>query len=76
MSACPAGCGRMAALGNLLCRPCWHAVPPPLQADVWRTWRAWKKNLASSAACAEYKTAAAAATAAARERVFQPERDL
>lgn len=71
MNPCPTKCGRNAALGNLLCAPCWHAVPHALQAEVWRTWRAWKKDLGSSAACAAYRAAAAVATAAAREKTFQ-----
>lgn len=71
MSACPTKCGRKAALGNLMCSPCWHLVPQLLQAEVWRTWRAWKRDLGSREACAEYRAAAAAATAAAKERLTQ-----
>jgi len=73
MSACPTGCGRSVALGNLLCRTCWHLVPPQLAADVWRTWRAWKKDLGSREASAAYRAASDAAIAAVQERITQKE---
>lgn len=38
--SCPTGCGRSVQLGMLMCRPCWHLVPPDLQRPVWVAWRA------------------------------------
>ena len=45
MSACPTGCGRSAALGNLMCAPCWHRVPRELQKPVWVAWRQLNKAI-------------------------------
>lgn len=40
---CPAGCGRAQQPGKLLCYPCWSTVPKPVQQEVYRTWRAFRK---------------------------------
>lgn len=42
-SPCPAGCGRVQQPGKLLCRPCWLTVPEPVQREVYRTWRVYRK---------------------------------
>jgi len=85
MSQCPTGCGRSVALGNLLCRTCWHVVPPALAADVWRTWRAFNKEMSAQdtleyrevgllqRARETYMKATSAAIAAAKERATQKE---
>lgn len=37
---CPAiGCTRHVAPSRLLCGPCWHQVPAPVQRRVWAAWR-------------------------------------
>lgn len=76
MSACPARCGRHVRVGNLLCAPCWHAVPREMQVAVWRTWRAWQNERGALALIADYKRARDAAIAAAREKITQREFDL
>lgn len=40
---CPTGCGRTVQPGKLMCFPCWREVPPHLQREVYRTWRAYLK---------------------------------
>lgn len=40
---CPSGCGRVQQPGKLLCLPCWREVPKFLQAEVYRTLRAYRK---------------------------------
>ena len=42
-------CGATAKAGQLMCRPCWGNVPRRLQADVSRTWRAYRSKLAARA---------------------------
>lgn len=42
--ACPVGCGQHVNEGHLLCRACWLRVPPPVQRDVWWTFRRWRRT--------------------------------
>lgn len=42
-TSCPTGCGRTVSPGKMLCPPCWGEVPKHLQAEVYRTWRAYLK---------------------------------
>ena len=41
---CPTGCDRPVAPGKLLCLPCWREVPPHVQREVYRTWRALQRG--------------------------------
>lgn len=60
---CPTGCGRTRRRGHLMCGPCWAEVPKHLQAEVYRTWRKWRRNLADGDALREYQAAHDAALA-------------
>ncbi|HYR17912.1 MAG TPA: hypothetical protein VEQ15_00380 [Myxococcales bacterium] len=43
---CPGpGCGRRVAGDQLACRVHWFQVPEPLRLEVWRTWRAFTREL-------------------------------
>lgn len=60
---CPTGCGRHAQPGHLMCRTCWYKVPANLRADVWRTWKAWRRRNATEADFERYHEAREAAIA-------------
>ncbi|HEU5032706.1 MAG TPA: hypothetical protein VFV01_47840 [Spirillospora sp.] len=64
--ACPTGCGRTAAPGQLMCRPCWVEVPKHLQDAVYQTWRAWRRAPASAKALRAYREAHDAAVGSIR----------
>ena len=37
---CPGpGCAKEVDSSLLMCPACWHQVPKPIRAAVWRTWR-------------------------------------
>lgn len=61
---CPTGCGRAHQPGKLLCLPCWGEVPDHVQADVYRTWQAWKRDFGDPDAFAAYQAARDAAIGA------------
>jgi hypothetical protein len=61
--SCPTGCGRPVARGKLMCAPCWSEVPKPLQTDVYRTWRAWRRQVGSGELMHAYSAAVDAAVA-------------
>lgn len=63
MTTCPTGCGRNVSPGKLMCLTCWREVPKHLQADVYRTWRAWRKDFGSDEAMVAYRQARDAALA-------------
>lgn len=63
---CPSGCGRQVAPGKLLCLPCWREVPPHVQREVYRTWRAWRRSLGDAEAFAAYCEATDAAIGSIR----------
>lgn len=46
---CPTGCGRPVPVGKLMCLPCWREVPPHLQREVYRAWRAWSRDMGNVA---------------------------
>lgn len=54
---CPTGCGRSVSRGHLMCRPCWGEVPQHLQAEVNRTWRAWRRDFGNTEAIRAYRAA-------------------
>ena len=44
---CPiTGCGRSRRNGQLMCSRHWFSIPQRLRGEVWRTWKAWRKDLA------------------------------
>lgn len=58
---CPIpSCNRTVSRGKLMCPRCWGAVPPHLQREVYRTWRAWQRDN-TDAAFAAYDHARTAA---------------
>ena len=65
MRDCPTGCARKVRAGHLLCAACWRRVPKDLQAEVHRTWRAWRRDLGDADLMHAYRHAAVAATRAA-----------
>lgn len=38
-------CQRTVRPGHLMCSIHWRQVPKDLQLDVWRTWRAWEREM-------------------------------
>lgn len=62
--ACPSGCGRPVATGKLMCVRCWREVPKELQAEVYSTWRIWKRDMSNATGLLAYRAASDAATAA------------
>lgn len=50
-------CCRTAAPHQLMCRPCWGAVPPRLKSTVGATWRAWSADLANPEKAKAYRIA-------------------
>lgn len=48
-----------------MCLPCWSRVPKSLQANVHRTWRAWKGDVGNPDKMRSYRSALDAATSAA-----------
>lgn len=65
-SRCPSGCGRTVAAGKLMCRPCWSEVPREIQQQVYRTWRAWSRDLDDNEAMHAYRAAREAALGCVR----------
>lgn len=63
-SECPVGCGRNAPAGKLMCLHCWREVPKHLQGDVYRTFRAWRRDFDDMTAGRAYRAARDAAIAA------------
>lgn len=63
---CPVGCGRTVQVGHLMCGADWRKVPPDLQSEVYRTWRAYQANPAAVDKGLAYDAARDAAIAAAR----------
>lgn len=61
---CPTGCGRGVRIGQLMCSTCWRQVPKDLQADVNRTWRAWRRDWRDEELMRAWRDAADRATAA------------
>lgn len=59
--ACPTGCGRAQPEGKVMCAPCWREVPKPLQRDVYRTWRKWRRDFGDTEAFTAYLEARDAA---------------
>jgi len=44
--ACPVpNCDRTVSKGKLMCPGHWGAVPPEIQREVYRTWRAYRRDL-------------------------------
>jgi hypothetical protein len=64
MSDCPVGCGRRVQVGHLMCRSCWSRVPRDLQQEVYRTWRAWRRDWGDLDLMHAYREAKEAAIAA------------
>lgn len=59
---CPVpACNGAVGTGNLMCGPCWGAVPPDLQKRVHRTFRAWMRSMGDADLMRAYKDAAAVA---------------
>lgn len=70
---CPACQGPAPQRGHLLCKPCWFAVPKPLQRKVHAAWKAVTDTSRSDgklAAMQAYRAAADAAAHAARQARF------
>lgn len=64
--ACPVGtCASSRRAGQLMCPRHWSRVPQHLQREVYRTWRAWRQDLADADAMLAYRSASDAAVAAA-----------
>lgn len=63
-SECPVGCGRPVQPGKLMDPACWREVPKHLQGDVYRTFRAWKRDVFNVEAARAYRAARDAAIAA------------
>lgn len=55
---CPVGCGRARRDGHLMCGSCWRRVPASAQREVYRSWRAWNKDLADPELARAYRAAA------------------
>lgn len=62
---CPTLCGRQVEAQKLMCRVCWSKVPQHLQAKVYATWRAYRRELTPDTRRA-YRSATAAAIKAAQ----------
>lgn len=65
---CPGGCGRQVPNAKLFCFYHWSLVPPTIQAEVYRTYDARRRNPRDPAAVGAHVRAMAAATRAIRER--------
>lgn len=46
-----------------MCAACWRQVPREMQRTVYRTWRAWSRDMGDLDKFAAYREAADAATA-------------
>lgn len=58
-ATCPVpGCARTVGRGKLMCGPDWSAVPPDLQRTVYRTYRAWLRDLGDADKMRAYRAAA------------------
>ena len=64
--ACPTDCGALVRADHLLCRACWAAVPPDLQRQLLRAWRAWQSPRNIPCALGSYRRARDLAVVAAR----------
>ncbi len=67
-------CLGKAGAEKLMCLRCWRQVPPQLQSDVNRTWRAFNASPieGSGALLRKYRLAAAAAIEAVRAATTNP----